>query len=411
MAKYNIVSLNYMASGKDRGLVNVDIQREKAVYENTYYLGTEDTLSDVCTLSATLSQADVCFDISSNAQHQDLNNNIINKTFAFDRHESKTVEKQKNLLTDNENSITNPLYDICDVCIKSPVQKSFAANQNLPFTDRDVDIYAPTFNEQPIGFSNVDGRAILVTQPLTSNATILNSSLKNSKDMFDLTYVMQYAATSVDTILYKTPDELCSDCSSYGQYFQMLNSIKLTEEQYQKAQLSAFEPARAFTSLKYNYIIDLDQEVKTLKYDDGNMFGIAVKGKNYLDPMYSQQASLTALSACRQYVGTIESKGKVYLKYIDNVSVDIDGNSTITDPTYQKIEEYKPTAVLQPAKHKSNLFSIKIKNLPFADLNGNDEGLQGLQQIKHDIKNIIFDIVKNVCPANTQLFDVFFESE
>lgn len=412
MAKYDIVSLNYAASGSNRSLLNVEISAHNAFDGIGYYLAVENMLSDANPLST----ADVlcCFAISSESNQQQI---VAGKpkevTYVIDKSASKTASKDKNLLHSSATAIS-PMYDICDVCIKSPLKKSHSANLNLPYTDRDIDIYAPSFTEQPIGFCNIDGRAILLTQPLSTNAMTMFSDLSSQNvTSTNSTYTMRYDTTLADTVLYKTPSELCAECSSYGQYFQMLSDAYPEQEQYLNAMLSAFEPARKFTSLKYNYIVDIEQDNKQLKYDDGNIYGIAVKGKNYLDPTYSQQATLSSLSACRQYVGVLEANGRVYLKYIDNVNADKDSSSQ-SQPTYQKIEQYKPTVVAQSARHKSNLFSIKLHStgldddsMSHKDQNTKDE----LQRMKHDIKNVIFDIVKNICPVNTQLFDVYFESE
>lgn len=416
MAKYDIVSINYTSSGEKRGMINVDIQKHNIVDNSSYLLANEDMENNISSLSATTSQC-LCFEISSNSFRKNENTGRIqNKTYIFDRSNSKTTSKDKNLLKPQDgNKTIHPLYDICDVCIKSPVQKSYSSNNRLPFTDRDVDIYAPTIYNDPIGFVHVDGRSMLLTEPLSSNCTILRSNLTNIPSQeYNGTYKMQYSSTSSDIALYRSPSQLCSDCSSYSQYVKKIESQHLSDEDYEKSIISIFEPINYNVHINNNYIIDLEQNEKQLKYDDGNVFGIAVKGKNYLNSLYEQDVTLTSSNNCRSYVGLIESNGRTYLKYVDNLKYTVNGPQTL-QTNYQKIEEYRPTNQNQTANHKSNLFSIKIYGIPLdeehiSDIDDNDSREQ-MEQIKNDIRHTIFDIVKNVCPVNTQLFDVFFEGE
>ena len=58
-------------------------------------------------------------------------------------------------------------------------------------------------------------------------------------------------------------------------------------------------------------------------------------------------------------------------------------------------------------KHKSNLFSIKIKNSNLNDAYGNSDK----EQIQKSIDNIIKNIIKQITPIHTQLFNISWEGD
>jgi hypothetical protein len=58
--------------------------------------------------------------------------------------------------------------------------------------------------------------------------------------------------------------------------------------------------------------------------------------------------------------------------------------------------------------HKSNLFSINITN---ANINSAPLSADEITNIKNELSNIIENIVKNVIPANTQLFKIYWNGQ
>ena len=63
------------------------------------------------------------------------------------------------------------------------------------------------------------------------------------------------------------------------------------------------------------------------------------------------------------------------------------------------------------------MFSVNVKNTHVNDLEEMSEEsgkghLKTLQQmIKKDIRNAVAKIAENICPANTQLFQVYFDDD
>lgn len=71
-------------------------------------------------------------------------------------------------------------------------------------------------------------------------------------------------------------------------------------------------------------------------------------------------------------------------------------------------------------KHKPTVFSVRLSNTHITELEQKNETdpeavyrakKQLAEALKKDIANTIRDIAKNVAPANTQLFEVYFNDD
>ena len=87
----------------------------------------------------------------------------------------------------------------------------------------------------------------------------------------------------------------------------------------------------------------------------------------------------------------------------------MNSNETGKRYPYQKIEIISQfNNSVAKAKHKANIFSVVLKNTKLNTKTG-DESLNALKEkIMKDITNSIKDITRNLCPANTHLFNVEF---
>lgn len=131
--------------------------------------------------------------------------------------------------------------------------------------------------------------------------------------------------------------------------------------------------------------------------------------------------SISSLTGTRDYIGINVCGNKLYLKFIDNVNYDtypVDSNDIdeIKDIRTQerKTEGYpfQKIEVLDSInrfrsniRHKSPLFSVTINNTGLGEI---DSDLRN--KIKSDIKNNIRTMTKKLCPATTELFDVYFDA-
>ena len=70
-------------------------------------------------------------------------------------------------------------------------------------------------------------------------------------------------------------------------------------------------------------------------------------------------------------------------------------------------------------KHKPTAFSVRLNNTHINELEQNDTDTEEVhktkellaESLKKDITNTVRDIAKNIAPANTQLFEVYFNDD
>lgn len=338
--------------------------------------------------------------------------------------------------------IIYPMYEIKDVCIKS-CQKKSKTNPNLKTTDDDLDIYAPSMSESPIQFCQTYNNAIMLDTFKATDA--YNLRIKLSDD--DEIYNTELKNNSIDTLMYIPSDKLSiqlsidvldedgikigeetiiSQCNSYKDYLDFKGPEGLSD---------IFDDYSHLNGIKYNFIYNLEQMSQGNKMRNGNVPATDILiGKNLYNSVYSIESDHdNNLSNCREYCGIGFTDGKPYLKYYDGINY-----STVTSGKddhgkinrsmdqdelnsygYQKIEFFEPMYTNTRNFHKSNVFSVKIKKTDLNDLSDKDSQentstnkYTGIENsIKKDITNAVTEICKNICPANTQLFKVYFEDD
>lgn len=215
----------------------------------------------------------------------------------------------------------------------------------------------------------------------------------------------------------------------------------------------AFIPERSYDNIARQFVLDMpvdhifSQNSVTSDYDGGEIYyRRMMTAKSLYDSQYSMNMpTRQQLSCARTYCGIGTCAGQTYLKYWDDVnyntvsaesgylksyqteSADSYDNSKYSGmKSYQKIEYLYPNDYSVDAKHKSNVFSIEILSTGIgqmedeqqavvddpdatdAELSSATEKLRKLNILKRDIKAAVQDIVRNATPANTQLFDVYF---
>ncbi len=74
---------------------------------------------------------------------------------------------------------------------------------------------------------------------------------------------------------------------------------------------------------------------------------------------------------------------------------------------YQKVEFFIPVSSNKTYYHKSNLFSIKLHSTNLVE-DDNASLNEIRRKIKKDINNGIRSLVDSICPANTQLFNIYY---
>lgn len=94
------------------------------------------------------------------------------------------------------------------------------------------------------------------------------------------------------------------------------------------------------------------------------------------------------------------------------IDIPLSNSLVLTSSSVNKYDNVEVIQTINRVKdiswHKSNLFSINIKN---ANLNTAALSADDISNIKNSLNNIIESVVKNVIPANTQLFKIYWNGE
>lgn len=317
---------------------------------------------------------------------------------------------------------TCPLNDVIDTAVKTYVYKT--ERQVNPYIPGNVgsstsnstrnerfDIYY-SIDETPVGFTQANNMAYMLTKPSLIDAYYLKTELRDNLDADICRQEFGYSlsANKFETVLYRTNP---SGASSIG---SNLSGRLITDEQVR----DIFRPARVLTGIEYNHFLKMKQQDDvTLQtqtdYDDGNIFGMPFTMKNMYNACYTMDMSSDSnINNCREYYGVGTIGGQPYFKYYDNVSYDMTGDTASKSYgkySYQKIELVYEVAGSTQTKHKSTLFSIKLGETGLAaGVSDNEKTAKLKENIRNDITNSIRGFVDEICPANTQLFNVYFNS-
>lgn len=196
-------------------------------------------------------------------------------------------------------------------------------------------------------------------------------------------------------------------------------------------------PQYNFSNILYNNILEIPGNIYQF-YDDGCIAANNFRTKNQYDTSYSMNVSVSSdtssiwLKNCRKYVDINEMGGYVYLKYYDNIDYSNSGKyiesayngfninnqdyiscfnlstslSNVVNHNYQHIEVIKSMNRFSgKSAKKSNLYSLRITS-PMIQAIPSEEVKKN---IKQEIMNAVREITKNICPANTQLYDVYYK--
>lgn len=426
MAHFDIRNINYIIKGEKENLINLDIfdTRTSSMISNITYL--TDTGNDTGNIS------------SSSMTHRII----------------KTKEKDNKHISYNMLNPDNTIYalfDFKDVAVKSPLRKGFFEKSKFQTTDNEInteyllDIYGPKLSANPIGFCAAIGSDYnLVSYGITENISnspmikATNLSENKIKSLNNISADVDFKKWNYKIIEENNKTYIGIPVSSL---FNLSDNISLSNESYSSylstfGSLSSnmisvlFDSKYNLSGLNKNYIyrIVLDSQYYN-NHNSGDIMGDFVIGKNSYDAQYSMNMdSLNCLSNVRNYIGIGSCGGRVFLKYTDNTNLYNTSDSKLTTSissdiqdiylsskvlndkfnNFQKIEYIDSISQFKSSTfHKSNMFSIKIKNL-FNNLDSNPEISKNISKIKDDLTRSIRKIVSDLAPAHTQLLDVLY---
>lgn len=268
-----------------------------------------------------------------------------------------------------------------------------------------------------------------------TDKTLLTDRLKFNNDLFVTSY-LERTNIPVDTYIYPALSTIISDITSGS---------------------NTMVPLYNLSGVKFNYIEECPLTFKYYGYEKDNTsgsyyyaFGDSFNAKNQYNHNYSLSAiTMSAtntsgvsatLTDARRYYDINTTGDTLYLVYKNNqyynsgrVSLSGTGVTFNMTPTasfastgaiidiplitntvlssnpvnnYDNVETiYSVNRLKDINVHKSNLFSINIQN---ANIDSSSLSAEDKENIKKSLSNILETLLKNVIPANTQLFKIYW---
>ena len=401
MARYKILSLNYITSGKKHAFINLDAALVNQQPTNVAVLKSEDDDNTVITVSqGNIEYIDTDYIKKENedplsleqgltqtivlkedqtgiknieAKDKDL---IVLKTkanvkkvaeelAAFQQEMSAIANITFELETDNnvaENNLTKdndlpslyPMYDIKDLAIKTANKKIL---QNTLFeTDQYVDLYAPSLSSNPIQLCEANGYAYMLINRTRQTPQSLNAFVNDSNDN---SYYMQIMPRKMKTYAYQSVDSMCAKFIEDG----VLNMPESTYEkifenagfQLSDAMQTMFLPKTNYGNLNYNYIIDFDQNNIDLNYTTGDIYATNINvAKNIYNSVYTiDMDNEDTINDTREYCSIGSMNNMVFLTYVDDIKQ--------TALTHRKNDETNVIDVNMKESKKTKTYYIDTK--------------------------------------------------
>lgn len=337
-----------------------------------------------------------------------------------------------------QKSMLMPLNDLLDLCVKSQAKKT-ALNYSIPGdlipkassleANWNVDMYI-CFDEYPIDFCQCNNGGFLMTQPTTMLPYMMHVQYPSSRAIEHL-HNFSLAQDQITTKLYAQPSDISKGTTTYKQALSAHGQWYNTQDHA----LELFDLSSTdVTGISYSYIVGIDQSYaqnggdNPTIYSNGDIYGSIEMTKSMYDPLYTMQMKAGnnhKIYQCRTYCGVQNSQNKLLLKYYDDVDYTFirkpgttaaakSNHQVAPDGTklwpYQKVEYFQPCKMSVQAKHKSNLFSIKVKDSGLDDTAMRTSGVtqELADQIKRDLFNGMKALADSIAPANTQLFKAYY---
>ena len=419
MSKFNIKNINYVSSGPKGTVLNIDFERKPIIKRQRILSEENDKYTVNCEHdNKNIRISDVNDTVEISKQIDRLNNERIfkNKTMVVEIKNSQTWNTMNDIKSSQTTIPITPIYDIKDLNIKYDYAKPLNLDhtQNRYTTDGCLNVYSAEMNTDPIGFINFNqnGNAILLTESTSNEIKSENTTLiDNVKEKKSGTFYSHRIDDITENKKYQYSPLNELSVQNYSEYLRNHNSIEL------------FEPKYELHNIKNNYIYQINNNSNEYSnYENGDIYGNTFRTtKNTLNSLYSMEMTdSNNIKNCREYCGIGMCGEFVFLKFYDNVDYtcnsdpgsrdkQMNSNETGKRYPYQKIEIISQfNNSVAKAKHKANIFSVVLKNTKLNTKTG-DESLNALKnKIMKDITNSIKDITRNLCPANTHLFNVEF---
>ena len=297
------------------------------------------------------------------------------------------------------------------------------------------EIIVPTISSDVISFCQFQNYAYGLTRSTTATPTTIFVKYDELASKQDMSYCNVLSNESMMTYLYHTPNDLVQD-SALSTYKLMIDSYPNLSSSLIS---SIFNPKRNLLNVEHNYLLELPESTIYNDYDMGYIQCDMNVMKNHLNYLYSMEVHKdhgTQLSNCRDYCNINVCGNQIYATYRTNVHYTSQSN-TVTysdtiqdraDSTLDEVEDipmrkvssdysYQHVEIIEginrydgsiDAGHKPSLFSLKLVD---TGLNESTIPENVKSNLRQNIKNNLRVILDTIIPANTQLFDIYFEGK
>ena len=400
MAKFDIREFNYITSGKAQNTFNVS------------FCYTDDgMIQDAVSKPPELSILHTKTFFGDIGEYQTMSQkNASNKLSFYDK--------------DNKTIIHN-LYEVSKTKLKSTSTKRIPAKYGA--TEK-IDIFCPQISDDFIYIAQFSNYAYGLTKSTLAQPMMLSIQM-NDMTTFDSTYHYVISNDTDMTFLSPKPQEICANVSSYTEI------IDSNPELSNYLLSTVFRPKISIQGVYHNYVVEIPEGESYNDYMAGYIQADVVVAKNHLNNVYTLSAdSNRQLSGCREYCNINVCGGQLYMTYIDNMNYQkvngtttkyntVDANGTkmmlsafnvkkvLTPYTYQHIEvidAWNRYDGQGAAKHKSSMFSLKLID---TGLNSSTINEAVKTKLRQNIMNNIRNVIDKIVPANTQLFNIYFEGK
>lgn len=330
----------------------------------------------------------------------------------------------------NNKFIIHPLYNMTRSKIRSTATKQNLAKEN-------VDLYLPIVSSDIIGICQNQNYAYALTEE-TDQDPIKLSVIYNSSTKVDNSYHYVLSNDHIDAHLYPTISDLTNDRSmSCYQQYALSDDISLSSSRLS----NVFSIIRNLNGIRCNYLVEIPECTIWNRYTDGYIQADMAVTKTFHDYVYNMEISSGNydLNNCREYCNIGICGNKMYLTYRDNVQYEnkykyITYYDNLNDSEYDQVHQtviehylerkqardtysYQHVEVVNSinhfddrgrGRHKSSLFSVILNN---TGLNNSTIPEVVKMKLRKDISNNVRKIASKICPAHTQLFNVYFEGD
>lgn len=317
---------------------------------------------------------------------------------------------------DNDHIVHN-MYELTKTPLKTTLTR-ISKNGN-------IDIYVSPISSDFIHLVQFQNYAYGLT-PMSYDAPTMINIVDAATTKYDSSYYYQLSASNNQTFCYFQPNDLSAGISTYEEWLPE----NIDDVDDLKSKMSAiFNVRQDLSGLMYNKLIEIPEDTIYNEYQKGYIQCDQILMKNHLDYTYTLSIgsdTYSSISGCREYCNIGVCGNQLYATYRNNISYQKKSSETIdglvnryslsalqpkNSYTYQYIEVINSWNKYDASKvegHKSSMFSISLIDTGLNESSINEDAKQKLRQ---NITNSIRTIVDAISPANTQLFNVYFEGK